>query len=68
MPLSAKIKNGIPIVMGGYSALPQNKNVAGVWFLTTNEVKNHKLSMLLELKKEFEFYDTKFGLTYNILL
>ncbi|MCX4275887.1 MAG: hypothetical protein OSJ27_08955 [Candidatus Gastranaerophilales bacterium] len=62
-----KNKNGIPIVMGGYSALPQNKNVAGVWFLTTNEVKNHKLSMLLELKKEFEFYDTKFGLTYNIL-
>ena len=41
--------------MGGYSALPQNKNVAGVWFLTTNEVKNHKLSMLWNLKKNLNF-------------
>lgn len=62
-----KDKNNIPIVMGGYSALSQNKNVAGVWFLVTDEVKNHKLAMLYELKKEFEYYDTKFGLTYNIL-
>ena len=62
-------KNGdIPVCMGGVWHLEKDDSkIATAWLLSTDEVQNHKISLLKELKKEFEKYDKKYDLTYNLI-
>ena len=68
--LIGKTDNGnSPVLMGGaWETDPVNASgVACVWLLSTDEIKNHQLCFLREMMKEFEKYDEKFYLTYNII-
>lgn len=58
-------KNDLPVCMGGICEKQNNEGV--VWFLSTDEIKKHKISMLKELKKEFEKFDENFSITYNFI-
>lgn len=60
-----KNKSGIPLVMGG--CRPYKNNLACVWFLTAKNTEKENISILFELKKEFEYYDNFFWATYNII-
>lgn len=62
-------KNGdVPVCMGGAWHIEGNPdNVGVVWMLCTDEIINHKLCLLRELKKEFKKYDKKFWYLYNFI-
>jgi len=56
----------IPVCMGGAWHLEKDPEGVGVvWMLCTDEVTNHKICLLRELKKEFKKYDSEFWLLYN---
>lgn len=58
----------VPVCMGGAWRIENNPEGIGViWMLCTDEIKNHKICLLRELKKEFEKYDEKFWFLYNII-
>ena len=58
----------IPVVMGGiWEVIPNNPHIGGAWLLSTDKVKNHKMTLLRELRKEVEAADEKFILTYNLI-
>ncbi len=57
-----------PICMGGIEQAEQDAPGIGcAWFLCTDELKNHGIQILKELKKEVEQADEKFWLTYNMI-
>lgn len=58
---------GTPVCIGGVTAIDNNSGVGVVWLLATNDVKNHKYSLLKELKKEFDNYDEKYWFLYNFI-
>lgn len=62
-------ENGdIPVCMGGAWHLDKDEQGVGVvWMLCTDEIVNHKISLLKELKKEFQDYDKKFWFLYNFI-
>ena len=54
--------------MGGAWQIENNPKGVGVcWMLSTDEIFNHKICLLRELKKEFVKYDEKFWFLYNII-
>lgn len=58
----------IPVCMGGVWHLDKDPQGVGVvWLLSTPEVKNHKICLLRELKKEFKRYDKEFKILYNFI-
>lgn len=58
----------IPVCMGGAWHLDKDeKGVAVVWMLCTDDVVNHPIVLLRELKKEFKKYDKKYWLLYNFI-
>jgi len=66
--LGATKEGDIPVCMGGAWQLEKDEDGVGVaWMLCTDEVKNHKICLLRELKKEFKEYDKKFWLLYNFI-
>ena len=57
-----------PVVMGGIEQLEKDEEGVGcVWFLSTDKIKDHKICILRELKKEIEKADEKFWLLYNVI-
>ena len=64
-----KAKNkDIPVVMGGFWKVEADAEGVGcAWLLTTDEVKNHKMCLLRELRKEVAKADEKYWLTYNFI-
>ena len=61
-------KGDIPAAMGGAWQIESNPKGVGVcWMLSTDEIFNHKICLLRELKKEFVKYDEKFWFLYNII-
>ncbi len=61
-------ENKNPICMGGIEQ--DDKDAQGIgcaWFLCTDELKNHGIQILKELKKEIEQADEKFWLIYNVI-
>lgn len=60
--------NDIPVCMGGAWHLEQDEDGVGVvWMLCTDEIVNHKITLIRELKKEFKKYDEKFWFLYNFI-
>lgn len=71
----------IPVCMGGAWAVnkvrrfndknapitPEDNGVGYVWMLCTDEIVNHKICLLRELKKEFRKYDNEFWLLCNFI-
>lgn len=58
----------IPVCMGGAWHLDKDAPGIGVvWMLCTDEIVNHKICLLKELKKEFREYDKKFWFLYNFI-
>lgn len=58
----------VPVVIGGAWHLERDEDGVGiVWMLCTDEVVNHKVCLLRELKKEFKKYDEKFWFLYNMI-
>ena len=61
-------KGDIPVCMGGAWHLEKDAPGVGVvWMLCTDEIVNHKICLLKELKKEFIEYDKKFWFLYNFI-
>lgn len=67
--LLGKTKNkDIPVVMGGFWQVPTDeKGVGCAWMLSTDEIKNHSICLLRELKKELNKADETFWMTYNFI-
>ncbi len=64
----AKIEGDIPIAMGGVcETCPDDKEIAGVWLLSTEEVKRHQTSVLRAIKRVIDEADEKYRLTYNFI-
>ena len=58
----------IPVCMGGVWHLEKDEHGVGVvWMLCTDDIVNHKICLLRELKKEFKKYDEKFWFLYNFI-
>ncbi len=58
----------VPVCMGGAWHLDKDPTGVGVvWMLCTDDIINHKLCLLRELKKEFAKYDKKFWYLYNFI-
>lgn len=58
----------IPVCMGGAWQIDKDdKGIGVVWMLCTDEVVNHKICLLRELKKEFKKYDKTFWFLYNMI-
>lgn len=58
----------IPVCMGGAWHIERDPNGVGVvWMLCTDDIVNHKICLLRELKKEFNKYDKKFWYLYNFI-
>lgn len=61
-------KGDIPVCMGGVWHLEKDEQGVGVvWMLSTDDIVNHKICLLRELKKEFKKYDEKFWFLYNFI-
>lgn len=60
--------NDIPVCMGGAWHLEKDEDgVAVVWMLCTDDIVNHKICLLRELKKEFKKYDEQYWFLYNFI-
>lgn len=58
----------IPVAIGGAWHLEKDEEGVGVvWLLCTDEIVNHKISLLREVKKEFKKYDKQFWFLYNFI-
>ena len=58
----------LPVCMGGVSPMGEYVNGIGVvWFLSTDDIKKHKYSVLKEFKKQFEEYDKTYWFLYNFI-
>ncbi|MCM1339941.1 MAG: hypothetical protein NC191_09750 [Muribaculaceae bacterium] len=58
----------VPVCMGGAWHLDKDEDgTAVVWMLCTDEIVNHKICLLRELKKEFQKYDEKYWFLYNFI-
>lgn len=61
-------KGDIPVAMGGAWHLEKDPEGVGVvWLLCTDDIVNHKICLLRELKKEFKKYDEQFYFLYNFI-
>ena len=61
-------KKYVPIAMGGFHELfEKNSNIACVWLLSTNYVKNNKTLFIKELKKQINKASEKYELMYNYI-
>lgn len=58
-------ENNTPICIGGLYEVSDGVGV--VWFLSTDDIKKHKLSMLKHLQKEFESFDKDYWFLYNLI-
>lgn len=59
----------IPVCMGGVAHLEKDEAGVGVvWLLCTDEISNHPIVLLRELKKEFKKYDGQYWFLYNFML
>lgn len=59
----------VPVCMGGAWHLEKDDEGVGVvWLLCTEDISNHPITLLRELKKEFKKYDEKFWFLYNFML
>jgi len=66
--LGASTEGDVPVCMGGAWHLDKDAEGIGVvWMLCTDEIVNHKICLLRELKKEFKKYDEKFWFLYNFI-
>ncbi len=55
-----------PVVMGGiWETGEKDSGVACVWLLSTDEVKNHKTTLLKEIRKEIE--NSQYSILYNFI-
>ena len=64
--LGVSKENDIPVCMGGAWQLDRDpKGIGLVWMLCTDDIVNHKVCLLKELKKEFRKYDQNFWFMYN---
>lgn len=58
----------IPVCMGGAWHIERDpKGIGVVWMLCTDDIVNHKICLLRELKKEFQKYDKNFWYLYNFI-
>ena len=58
----------VPVCMGGAWHIGNDaEDVGVVWMLCTDDIVNHKICLLRELKKEFKKYDEKFWFLYNFI-
>lgn len=58
----------IPVCMGGAWHIERDpKGIGVVWMLCTDDIVNHKICLLRELKKEFKKYDKSFWYLYNFI-
>ncbi len=61
-------KNCVPIAMGGFHELfEKNSNIACIWLLSTNYVKNNKTLFIKELKHQISKASEKYELMYNYI-
>ena len=59
----------VPVCMGGACHLEKDEPGVGVvWLLCTDDISNHPIVLLRELKKEFKKYDEQFWFLYNFML
>lgn len=57
-----------PVAIGGAWHLEKDPEGVGVvWMLCTDEVTEHKICLLREIKKEFKKYDKEYWLLYNFI-
>jgi hypothetical protein len=57
-----------PVAMGGAWHFEKDEEGVGVvWALCTDEIVNHKISFLREIKKEFKKYDQQYWFLYNFI-
>lgn len=60
--------DNIPICMGGvWSNDSSNPDVGCAWFLSTEEVSKHKISLLKHIRRELKKYDNKYFMMYNYI-
>lgn len=66
--MGINVEGDIPVCMGGAWHLESDEDGVGVvWMLCTEDIVNHKICLLRELKKEFKKYDEKFWFLYNFI-
>lgn len=59
----------VPVCMGGACHLEKDEPGVGVvWLLCTDDISNHPIVLLRELKKEFKKYDEQYWFLYNFML
>lgn len=67
--MGINVDGDVPVCMGGVWHLETDEPGVGVvWMLCTDDVSNHPITLLRELKKEFKKYDEEYWLLYNFML
>lgn len=64
--LGCSKKDNTPICMGGI-AETNEKGVAAIWLLCTDEIVNHQYCLLKNLKEIFDEINKKYWFTYNFI-